>query len=128
MKKMSFIQSIFAEKIKLLYKTIVLFLIIFLLTSCHNKEKDCPNHLSISNNTAKDIYFSLQGGYPDTTIGSYNPIGSPYDYKIIANSEKQISPGRNFCINDDLKIYPTLELFLFDANTLLTVPWDTIRK
>jgi hypothetical protein len=102
--------------------------LLLILFGCNTKKEDCHYYVTIKNNTGSDIYFYLQFNYPDTSIDSYNPIGSPYDYKIAANNEKQASVGRNHCYEGFFKLNPTLEYFLFDANTLMTVPWDTIRR
>ena len=92
------------------------------------KRADCHYYVTISNHSNHGVYYYFQANYPDTSIGTYNPAGSPYNYQILANSEKQATIGRNDCLEGKFQQYSTWELFLFDENTLLTVPWDTIRK
>lgn len=85
------------------------------------------DRLLIKNNAEYPIYVGDQINYPDTSIDNYNPSSVKDIYKILSNSEKRIS-SRSWEQEVGMSISDTLMIFIYDAYTLETIPWDTVRK
>ena len=83
-------------------------------------EKAYENYFTIKNNSNTDIYYLPSFSYPDTLLkqSEYPPAG----YKILKHSEEEIPATPLFDMNK------TLIIFIFDADTIENVPWDTIVK
>ena len=83
-------------------------------SSCHKEEH---RYIYIKNSSDKNIYYRFSFAYPDTTLGKSDPD----NYKV--NSKSQTFTTANvFAFNT------TTQLFIFDANTVESTPWDSIVK
>jgi len=92
--------------------------ILFIATKC---EKYSENYITIKNNSNTDIYYLPSFSYPDTLLkqSEYPPAGN----KISKHSEDKNITGSPF-----FEMNKTLIIFIFDADTVEKVPWDTIVK
>jgi len=110
-------------------KNKILILIIALITistKCYKNRVDCHQIIYVNNNSNNTIYFYRGNYYPDTSIKNFNPVLSGNTYKVDEQSvTKNYSRG---CYEDDFQYsHNKLIYFIFDANTLETTPWDTVR-
>lgn len=101
---------------KKINKTVLLFLIMLLLTSCN--EIFPTIYFNLKNNSNKSIYNGVSHLYPDTSLKNLKRN------EIFIISPDRVYPHRldNFADN------PTLQIFIFDANVIDNNPWDTIVK
>lgn len=104
---------------------IVSIAIITIATNCR-RGKNCHLDYYINNNSNNAIYFNFSSQYPDTIIPSPNPI-SGGTFKV----EKQTKKHESFrdCV-EEIFLQNSSKIaifFIFDANTLETTPWDTVR-
>ncbi len=90
-------------------------------SSCNNKE-ELHRYIYLKNSTSKTIYYGLSYSYPDTSFNKIEDVpgnkGS-IAYRINAGVQTTL-PAASFAYN------PTMQLFIFDANTIETTPWDSI--
>jgi hypothetical protein len=86
------------------------------------------NRLTIVNNSDKRIFYVEGVTYPDTSIGSYNPVRSFAENGANPHSSNGITILGKW--EESFKELPvdTLMIFIFDADTLEQVPWDKIRS
>lgn len=102
------------------------FLLIMLFTGCWRNYYD--TRLTFINNSQKSIYVSISDIYKDTNyvFVNYNPANMPNEYKILPNETKvPIKP-----IGSWEKVYSNqskLSFYVFDAQIMETIPWDTIK-
>ena len=84
---------------------------------------DWPRRYKIKNNSSTAIYWGLSYSYPDTNVNKIED--KPYNGKIALkiNSKDSTSSW-----TAPLAIYPTLQLFIFEADVIETTPWDSIVK
>ena len=115
MKKMNYI----------LFSTLTLLLI---SGSCHDEKEGYK--LRINNLTDKSIYVEWTTSYPDTSLITVtNPTYNPSITKVEANT-LQRSIYRNaskglFSLQGKIE---KLSVFIFDAETLETTPWDIVQS
>jgi hypothetical protein len=91
-----------------------------IFSSC--KHYDYPLHFEIKNNSNSSIYFAFSYSYPDTNIARISNIpysGGNQTHKIFA--QNSTSEGTNV-----FGISQTTQMFIFDANIIENVPWDSI--
>ncbi|MGE0076952.1 MAG: hypothetical protein AB7S48_03740 [Bacteroidales bacterium] len=84
--------------------------------------KDLHSDIYLDNNSGQAIYYGLSYSYPDTSINKISQVPG-YDGNIshkIASGEQNILPATNFAYNS------TMQVFIFDASTIETTPWDSI--
>ncbi|MFW5762551.1 MAG: hypothetical protein ACOCXH_16380 [Cyclobacteriaceae bacterium] len=97
-----------------------------LLCSTCEKNKDDPK-MRVKNNTKEAIYVSWHTQYPDTGLTYItNPTLNPHINKVSSNSlqesyYKAPSEGIFKTMKSDV-----LLVFIFDAETLESTPWDTV--
>jgi hypothetical protein len=105
---------------------ILIITILFIgLNSSRCKHEDGMTHLKIKNNANFSIYYALSYSYPDTSI---NKIGiMPYS-KAGDTSQKINANSSVFVRIAILGISPITQMFIFDAHTIETTPWDSIVK
>ena len=101
---------------------------ILISATCSNDNENCHNKVTIINNSDKDIYFSASSRYPDTLTLYPNPASAGDYYKVGRNAT-----GKHLyrdCIEYDFKANPSgiIMYYIYDAQTLKTVPWDTVVK
>ena len=108
---------------------LLLFLTLTLLSGSCDDEKD-RYKLRVNNLTDKSIYVEWTTSYPDTSLITVtNPTYNPSITKVEANT-LQRSIYRNaskglFYLEGKIE---KLSVFIFDAETLETTPWDTVQS
>jgi hypothetical protein len=101
---------------------------LLLATTCNKEDENCHKHINIVNNSDGDIYYSLSFRYPDTITLYPNPTSDPHTSLIDKNSEKKDISRSCFEANIKLNSEGKIMYFIYNANTLETVPWDTVVK
>jgi hypothetical protein len=92
-------------------------------SSC--KHEDATTHLEIKNNSNLSIYYALSYSYPDTSI---NKIGI-MPYSKVGDTSQKINANDNVFVRIAiLGISPITQMYIFDAHTIETTPWDSIVK
>lgn len=107
------------------YKTILRFfianLVIISFSRCFH---DIQRDIYFKNMSGKSIYYGLSYSYPDTSLAKIED--HPGNNKSIAykvkSGEKTTLPADNFVYN------PTMQLVIFDADSIENIPWDSIVK
>lgn len=100
--------------------------IVFQSSSCLDKDNERHKIIKIVNNSDKDIYYYESARFPDTTFFDASPTYAPFDYKIPAKSFKE-SQMRGYYEDAILaNPYGKIIIFIYDANTIETTPWDTV--
>jgi len=102
--------------------------IMIMVNTCKEKESECNenshNGLTVLNKSSRRINFEIYWNYPDSTIGEYNPKGSG----IINSGESRTKgAGPTSCWESVLKDGKKEYLYIFDEDSLETIPWDTVR-
>jgi hypothetical protein len=117
------IMQTFLNKLILLTTTILT-----ILTGCDKRNilGGEDDRLLIKNNSDKDIYTYAQSNYPDTSISSYNPSFSKENYLVLAHSEKRLI-SRSWEQDIIRGQSDTLMIFLYDAQVLDSILWDTVK-
>jgi hypothetical protein len=90
-------------------------------SSCNNKE-ELHRYIYLKNSTSKTIYYGLSYSYPDTSINKIEDVpgnNGSIAYKV-TSGEQTTLPAASFAYN------PTMQVFIFDANTIEYTPWDSI--
>lgn len=102
--------------IKLFFLTIVSILTI----SC--VEIMDRRYFDVKNNTSKLIYWSTSYSYPNTSLKSIENVPSK-------NTAYKVYPGKIESFTMGIFSYnPTAQVFIFDADVIENIPWDTIVK
>lgn len=104
--------------------------LLFLSTTC-KEEADCHETIIFKNNSSKSLYIHASGSYPDTTsfeVEFPNPALNKEIYKVAAYSKNTSALWYRSCLEFTFKSNDTLMIFVFDANVLETIPWDTIKS
>jgi len=83
-------------------------------SSCYREER---KYIYIKNSSDKTIYYRFSFAYPDTTLKKSDPD----NYKVNSKSQT-FTTASVFAFN------PTSQMFIFDAHTIETTPWDSIVK
>lgn len=100
-----------------------IFLFSIFLISC--EDEDCRKKFLVVNNSDHAIYFDQNFLYPDTIPRNTGLSLNGITNRVESHSSKY-SYDRD-CLNDLLQEeYPVLMVFIFDAATVDTTPWDTI--
>lgn len=103
----------------------------FVFFTC-KKENNCHKRISFINNTNKDVYVIKNTlGYPDTNYYHYDPSPtlSQKEYKVNSNTSTNSPLQLLACYEDVMKEKKsdTLMVFVFDAQLLETISWDTVK-
>ena len=95
--------------------------------NCRKNKADCHVYYTIKNNSSKAIYF-ISNKDSALNLLSYPPGASPATYKCDANAK--INDAQRSCYESNILLSSThmLYIFIFDAQIIETVPWDTIKK
>ena len=103
-----------------------------LLLVANNCRNDCHKAIRFINNSSKDVFIENIGASPYyldyDTLDFYKILNNPID-KSYTN---EVKPGekKGFfyrCFDDGIE-NGRVSIFVFDAEILRTVPWDTIGK
>lgn len=105
--------------------SVALFGLFFISATCCRNQKDCHYNVYIKNNSDRAIYFLFSTSYPDTFFYD-NPIADANYYKL--NPRQETHDSNNSCVEGYYYNTQKLIYFIFDAQTLETVPWDTVVK
>jgi hypothetical protein len=115
-------------------KHIQLFISVMVLAigsnNCYKNSEFCHHTIRMLNNSNSDIYVDISLNYPDTSnLGGIKGIiykGSPN--KILKMDVAHGISNRD-CFEDFFSYRnDTLMLFIFDAELIESVPWDTVIK
>ena len=88
------------------------------LTCCHH-DPDWDRKFDIINKSDSALYFTLSFNYPDTSLNGFT---APNQWqKILPHDGKREGISA-------LNEFPTVLLFIFDAQKVETTPWDSIIK
>ncbi len=101
---------------------ILLTMVMNLSSSCFNNKEGLHRYIYLKSNSANTIYFGLSYAYPDTSINKISMV--PGENGSIAH--KIPSRGQSILPADNFVYNPTMQLFIFDATTIETTPWDSI--
>ena len=103
-------------------KLILVLIVVVCSANCCNNE--AYREIYIQNKSDKTIYYGVDYSYPDTSLLQIDDIPG-YEGSIahkIKKGDQDDIMAALFSLN------PTLQLFIFDANTIETTPWDSIVK
>jgi len=103
------------------------FLVFVLIFNKCSKDDNCHQDIYVLNNTSRFIYI-YNGFYPDTSIRISNPFPGNQHLKTKPYSKNSIST--RYCYDRIMQYLDsdTISVFIFDAQIVETVTWDTIRK
>lgn len=121
----------FQNKMKVI-NIILSLLISAILYACGEKEVNCHKTINFNNNTFDTVYVAASYQYPDTLSfkGIPNPKLDPNHTKVLPGETNSRVLWRRDCIElafKDLIASDTLMIYVFDANTIETTPWDSIK-
>ena len=110
--------------------TILIGFISIVTISC-NKSFCDKNHghngLVIGNTSSIIINYEFYWNYPDTVIGSYNPIKNGTN-GISPMSSGTRDAGRTSCWEELLKDGRKEWIYFFNRDTILSLNWDIVRQ
>lgn len=115
------------ETFKIMRTITLLILLIVIITSCRKDYYDTK--LNFVNNSDSSIYVISSDFYKDTAYvyANYYPGNDPNQFKIETHETKiPIMP-----IGSWERVYEeedTIAFYVFDAQILETIPWDTIKS
>ncbi len=90
-------------------------------SSCNNKE-ELHRYIYLKNSSGNTIYYGLSYTYPDTSINKISQVpgnNGSIAHKIPSGGQSTL-PAASFAYN------PTMQLFIFDSNTIENTLWDSI--
>lgn len=99
--------------------------------SCVRKETaNCHFNIYVKNNSAKAVYIYGYHDYPDSSLKNknYNPSVAGEYYRVNANATTNIYSRS--CYEDVFRTSipsDTIMIYIFDAQTLETTPWETVK-
>jgi len=100
---------------------------------CIRKETaNCHFNIHVKNNTNKSIYIDGSFNYPDTNLQSYtdpSPALAGEYYKVKPSETTNLY--QRSCYEEVFKTRipsDTIMVYIFDAQTLVTTPWETVKK
>lgn len=95
--------------------------------TCSKNKPNCHQYYTIKNNSSSAIYFRWSRDSALNSL-SYSPGSSPAEYKCAPNDKRK----DNFrsCYESEINLSSTKELnvFIFDAKIIETVPWETVKQ
>jgi hypothetical protein len=104
----------------------IMLCLLFISATCCRNDKDCHYNVYIKNNSDKTIYFYLSTLYPDTLYLYVNPTVAGDEYKV--KPHQTTNDSHNSCVEGYYYRTQKLIYFIYDAQTLETIPWDTVTK
>lgn len=109
------------------YIALLFFCFTLLSSTCEKNKDEEIQRLKVKNNSSNTIYTKYSTQYPDTSLSIItDPTKVPPLYKIPPNSIQETyykapSEGIFKTMKSDV-----LLVFIFDAETLESTPWDTV--
>jgi len=101
---------------------ILVLIVVVCSANCCNNE--AYREIYIHNKSDKTIYYGVGYSYPDTNLIQINAIPGHN-----GNISHRIEKGKQgVLMAAQFSLNPTLQLFIFDADTIETTPWDSIVK
>ena len=112
---------------KRMKKNVIVIYICFacFIICCSCRHETCHHRITINNNSNKSIYYYNGSQYPDTILTFYSQFKSGDVFSIEKFSSKDAL--YNGCIEGILYQFKKISFTLFDAQTIDTTPWDTVR-
>jgi len=111
-------------------KLSILFLFIFCTASTCEKDK-CHKTISFVNNSYKEVYIGSTIRTLDT-LKFYKNFSNPYEnpeaYRVKQGKKNTVALGKRNCLEHSHVADGDMFVYIFDAEVLATVPWDTIGK
>jgi hypothetical protein len=119
------------NKVKQKFMKVMLITIIGIaLLSSRCRDEDCHDKIRIINNSDNTIYFDFSYRYPDTTLKE-NPVPGRKYARINGHSSGREQDIYGDCFEGTISSANPggkIMFFIYDANTLETMPWDTVVK
>lgn len=117
---------------QVLYISLFTTFITIIFYGCIRKETaNCHFNIHVKNNSNKPIYIYGYYDYPDSSLKNknYNPAVAGKYYKVKPNETTNIY--QRSCYEGVFKTRipsDTIMIYIFDAQTLETTPWETVKK
>ena len=89
------------------------------LLAC-NPRSDYARKFEIDNNSDSSVYFAINASYPDSSLRSINT--APNQWQKLLPHEGKFETAGVFNYN------PITVVFIFNAHTIETTPWDSVVK
>jgi hypothetical protein len=111
-------------------KTLLPILLIALVSfgdTCSKNSPDCHEYYTIKNDSNGAIYFRWSRDSALNSL-SYSPGSSPVEYKCAAKGNAK--DNRRGCYEAEINLssLKKINIWIFDANIIETVQWDTVKK
>jgi hypothetical protein len=109
---------------------ILVIISIWLLCTANNcNRENCHKVINFINNSSKEVYIH-GGNYPDTLFyGLFpNPNLNPNIFRVKSGESNNNAAGVRHRCHDASVAQGRVFVYVFDAQVLATVPWDTIGK
>lgn len=106
---------------------VIIFGLAYLSSACEEDKEHCHHTIQFNNNSDEIVYIHM--GYD--SIFFYNLFPNPITediYRVDAYSENTLGLQHRNCIEYKFKHGDEVSVFIFDAEILVTTPWDTIGK
>ncbi len=128
------------KRINILTFILILICLLCVASTCRKERDDCHYNLWVVNNSSKGIYTGLVGTSGDfyshfncDTSNFHqifgNPYNTPHTNKIEPGEKKNIGIRPGNCIETWINGWcGAVYVYVFDAEVLETVPWDTVGK
>jgi len=105
----------------------LLFALIGTCSTCSKNKPDCHEYYTIKNNSNSAIYFRWSRDSALKLL-SYSPGSSPAEYKCAANEGMNDTYRACYEAEINLSSLKKLNIWIFDAHIIETLPWDTVKK
>ena len=108
-------------------------LVLLLVHACENEEDNCHKTITFTNRTMDTLYVIANSDYPDTLAfqSQPDPLLDPNFTKVLPEESNSQALWRRDCIElafKDLIPSDTLMVYVFDAQILESIPWDTVKS
>ena len=109
---------------------IIIFTLIFLYGCIRKETANCHFNIHVKNNSNKPIYIYDYYDYPDSSLKNknYNPAVSGEYYKVKPSETTNIRRSCYEGLFETRIPSDTIMIYIFDAQTLATTPWETVKK
>jgi hypothetical protein len=106
---------------------ILLIAIVSFGDTCSKNKPNCHEYYTIKNNSNGAIYFRWSRDSALNSL-SYSPGSSPAEYKCAANDKANDTHRACYEAEINLSSLKKLNIWIFDAQIIETLPWDTVKK
>ncbi len=111
-------------------KLIFLSLLLIVSTSSKCDKDKCHKTITFINNSSKEVYIH-GGNYPDTLYFNTlfpNPILNAHMYKVLPDEKNTTGLWRRDCYESYRVANGSMVIYVFDAEIVEYIPWDTVGK